>query len=194
MRKRSELTLGVGLAHKLEDALQRNGIHNLRVIDWLASGDNIAQVCALAHQQAAIVPTGEMIDCNKDPETLYGMQVIEHQKTGPVYWDPDRVELYCHEKQSRNGIGGEELQAVMADKSALNANVLTYLHDNPHLIPHDWRDKMIFFWGTIYRHSSGQPAVYFLSFKGGKLGWDYGFYCFGESWHRRATAAVLKMN
>jgi len=37
----------------------------------------------------------------------------------------------------------------------MNANVLDYLLAHPELIPEDWKNKYVFFWGTIYRYSSG---------------------------------------
>ena len=54
----------------------------------------------------------------------------------------------------------------------MNANVLDYLLAHPELIPEDWKNKYVFFWGTIYRYSSGGLCVRYLCWNGSKWRWD----------------------
>ena len=76
---------------------------------------------------------------------------------------------------------GNKLRKELANKDVLNANVLDYLLAHPELIPEEWKGKLIFFWGTIYRDSDGRLYVRYLRWGGSRwnsgYGWlDNGFY------------------
>jgi hypothetical protein len=95
-----------------------------------------------------------MIDCDTKPEFL-GKTVAEHQKGGMWNFDPDKITLRKVEKQ----IAGDDILARHVYKEiaclpVLNSNVLDYLLQHQEIIPDDWKDKYIFFWGTIYRNSN----------------------------------------
>ena len=103
-----------------------------------------------------------IIDLDADPFVRDGCLVEEHRKGGKFTWDKDAQKgaLYLSMRQHGNEhIAGRELRKELAKKPVLNANVLDYLLANPHLIPEEWKDKYIFFWGTVYRSRGGSLFV-----------------------------------
>lgn len=90
-----------------------------------------------------LIKESRLIDCNILPFIPEGYKVHEHKKGGQFEWNPQNIAL-----------SGENI----SDK-ALNANVLDYLLENPHLIPEEWKDKYVFFPGTIYLRSTGQKCI-----------------------------------
>lgn len=108
-----------------------------------------------------------MINTNKKPFCPEGWKVESHIKNGKV--ELKDIELWSTHKQE-NGIVGTELQKLVPNP--LNANVLDYLLENPILIPEEWKGKWVFFWGTIYRSSSGCLYVRCLYWGGSRWFWD----------------------
>lgn len=78
---------------------------------------------------------------------------------------------------------------TLPDKLVLNANVLDYFLENMKVVPKEWRGEKIFFWGTIYRASSGNLFVAFLYWIG--VGWDYDYMWLDAS--IAGPAAVLDL-
>ncbi len=114
-----------------------------------------------------------IIDTNKDPLIPYkGWTVESHEKSGDFEITKDSMKLHFEPEQKESYIQGNLLAERMKGKG-LNANVLDYLLDNPHLIPEDWKvdekgqTRYIFFWGTVYRDSDGSLYVRCLCFDGG---------------------------
>lgn len=187
----TELTLGVKLAGKLQDALERNGITDLADVDWLASGDNVAKMRRVRLGHAEIVTPEHVIDCDVDPFVPDGWSVEEHRRGGMVKWDPTLVWLYLDRLQKSGVVGGDKLHKALAKKPVLNANVLDYLLAYPHLIPEEWEGKYVFFWGTIYRRRGryGRLYVRFLLRRGGE--WHWHFYSLGRVWGGVDPALLL---
>jgi hypothetical protein len=124
----------------------------------------------------------DLIDLDTDPRIPYdGWKVEEHKKGGQFAWDPSKVALFLSKKQQEgSSIEGNKLRKEMVDQPVYNANLLDYLLDNPHLIPDEWKGKVVFFWGTIYRRSDGHLCVRCLVWAGGNWkqddhGLDYNF-------------------
>lgn len=113
------------------------------------------------------------INLNKKPYIPKGWKLESHTKGGMFEWNPRAVELYLSEKQKSSYIKGTELQKELKDKNPFNANLLDYLLANPDLIPDEWKGQWVFFWGTIYRRSSGNLFVRFLRWNGGEWNWRY---------------------
>jgi hypothetical protein len=187
----SEITLDVGLAFKIKQALSRNSIPDVADLDWLATGDNIAKMRRVRLGHAEIIVPEHIIDCDADPFVPDGWSVEEHRKGGVFKWDKEAQKdaLYLSEGQ-QNGkrIKGNELRKALAGKPMLNANVLDYLLANPHLIPEEWKGKAVFFWGTIYRHRDGRLCVRCLYWYGGRWHWDAGWL--DRGWRGNDPAAV----
>lgn len=135
-----------------------------------------------------------IIDTNKDPVIPYeDWTVEEHIKNGKIEWNPKKVSLYISEKQKSGYINGNELRKEI--KNPLNANVLDYLLNNPHLIPEEWKQdeqgqtRYIFFWGTIYRDSDDDLYVRCLYWRVGH--WQAGYYWLGIQWDVQNPALLL---
>jgi len=157
----NELTLGVKLAGKIQDALERNKIPDLADLDWLASGDNLACVRRIRLGHDEIIAPEHIIDCDADPLIVYeGYSVEKHRKGGAFKWDVTNVTLYREESQMKGGgVLCDKIRSQLSDKPAMNVCVLDYLLANPHLIPEEWQGKRIYFWGTIYRCQRGHLYV-----------------------------------
>jgi len=127
-----------------------------------------------------------IIDCAAPPFVPRGWSVAEHQPRDKQYqFDPARIFLYQSRTQAKESVKGNELKKELEDKSTLNANVLDYLFAHPRLIPEEWKGKLVFFFGTIYRDSNGLLCVRCLNWDDSEWRWHcswlgHGFYsdCF----------------
>lgn len=86
----------------------------------------------------------------------------EHWKVsyhdGKTSFDPLELALHLEPEQEKGYIKGDVLAKRMKGKG-LNANVLQYLLEHPDLIPEEWKEKWVYFWGTILRRPSGSLYV-----------------------------------
>ncbi|MEK7630019.1 MAG: hypothetical protein AAB432_01375 [Patescibacteria group bacterium] len=138
---------------------------------------------------AEIKPIPHVIDCDANPFVPDGWKVEEHQKGGQFKWDPKAIELYLSKPQRKGKtINGNDLREELKNKSVLNANVLDYLLKNSHLIPEEWKGKLVFFWGTIYRASVGRLRVRYLRW--GVGGWRWSWRWLGVAWDGARPAAL----
>jgi hypothetical protein len=148
--------------------------------------------------------TRPIIDLSSDPYVPMGSKVEENQKTlnGSSFleWDPHKISLYIDPSQERrrkryNCIQGHKLRERLAGKPVLNANVLDYLLDNPHLIPDYWKmawtrgNCRIFFWGTLYGRG-GELCVRYLNWDFTD-GWDWYPYRLYDSLSDNSPAALF---
>lgn len=129
---------------------------------------------ALARGFTVLGEEEHIIDLDSQPFIPYhSMNVEEHKKGGQFKWDPAKVKLFFNKKQQDGGImEGNKLRKELADHPVYNANLLDYLVYNPHLIPEEWKSKMVFFWGTIYRGPEG-TAVRYLYFRNNRWQRDH---------------------
>ncbi len=144
---------------------------------------------AVLFPSAAVVLGSHQIDCDSDPFVPKNWKVESHTKGGTLIWDPSKLKLHFSPNQ-QNGkvIEGHKLRKELENEPVLNANVLDYLLKHPELIPEDWEEKYIFFWGTIYRDSDGDLCVRCLDWDDGRWYWD----CFwlGGDWGASFPAVV----
>lgn len=112
-----------------------------------------------------------IIDCDADPFVPGGWQVVEHNKMGQIQWDPAKVTFYHSEKRKYSPISGDMLREELKTQPVLNANILDYLWKNSQLIPKDWKDKWVFFWGTLYNNAGGALSVRCLIWDGDEWCW-----------------------
>lgn len=133
-----------------------------------------------------------VIDCDAEPFVPDGWKVEKHKPGGQFTWDLDRVGLYLSKEQREVGnyIDGKGIRRELERRPALNANVLDYLLEHTELIPEDWKDKEVSFWGTVYRDCDKRGLwVRYLY-------WDSGWWRCNLSWIDRAwygssPAAIL---
>jgi hypothetical protein len=130
-----------------------------------------------------------IVDCDAAPYVPELWKVEEHQKGGQLNWDVLQVNLYLSNRQ-QNGrwIEGNKLREELKSQRAYNANLLDFLLKTPHLIPKEWKDKQVFFWGTIYRDGYGNICVRCLNRLGNGSGWYRGLLDY--DWGSNRPAAV----
>jgi len=161
----NELILDVGQANELKLAFSRNGWTNAD-IKKLSEGDFLANVLKLMKGQLEVKPIEHLIDCDANPFIPNGWSVEEHKKGGMFKFNPEKISLYLSKKQKKGSMEGNDLRKELANQPTLNANFLDYLLAHPELIPKEWKDKYIFFWGTIYRNSDDHLCVRYLRWDG----------------------------
>ncbi|PIP34473.1 hypothetical protein COY54_00555 [Candidatus Falkowbacteria bacterium CG_4_10_14_0_8_um_filter_41_36] len=86
-------------------------------------------------------------------------------------FNPTNIFLYQSKKQLKGSIKGDELRQELEGQRVLNVNVLDCLLAHPDLIPEEWKEKYIFFFGTIYRNSRGNLFVRYLRWNGSEWIW-----------------------
>lgn len=151
---------------------------------------------AILSGKATIAYKKHVINLDADPRIPYdGWKVEEHKKGGQFVWDPKKVALFLSKKQQDgNSIEGNKLRKELEGIRVLNANLLDYLLDNPHLIPEEWKKDekgntlYIFFFGTVYRYSDGRLYVRYLFFDEGH--WQQGSNWLGFNWGSDNPSAV----
>lgn len=133
----------------------------------------------------------QVVDLDADPFIPDGWSVEEHRKGGQIEFDPAKIVLCLSNQQKGDGrIEGHKLRKELETQPVYNANLLDWLllPENQHLIPKEWKGKVTFFWGTIYRRPDGDLCVRFLYWNGG--GWDWGYSWLGGDWCSGLPAAV----
>lgn len=184
----SDFVMSSRQAAELDHAFERNGWSSQEV-KILSSGDLLASIRQVILGHASITVIEHTIDCDAYPFVPDGWEVEGHQKGGTFKWNASQVELYLASGQ-KNGrvVEGNKLRKELTGKPTLNANVLDYLLAHPHLIPEEWKGKAVFFWGTVYRGSSGSLCVRYLCWLGSGWGWDDNWL--DDGWYDDGPALV----
>lgn len=180
----------IGLMNQLGNALQTAGYTPAQVSRLRAYG-NLSDFRRVLAGTAEIIVRQHIIDCDAQPFMPNGWKVEEHTPGGQFEWDIEAISLYLSDEQQPCGKrkGGDELRKELAGKPVLNANVLDYLLAHTNLIPEEWKDKYLFFWGTIYLDSDGDRCVRYLHWRGSGP-WGRGWLI--NSWDANDPAAVRK--
>jgi hypothetical protein len=109
---------------------------------------------------------GTTVNLNADPLIPEGLSVKEHWRGGRLAFDPDQTDLYLSDEQGveEGGVAGTQLREELKDQRVFNANLLDWLllPENQRLIPEEWKDKKVFFWGTIYCEDGEYLVVRYL--------------------------------
>jgi hypothetical protein len=94
-----------------------------------------------------------VIDCDADPVWAppQGTVIALHRKAGKFRWEPERMKPFVFPNEKDKLPCGFEMHKSLAGRPAPNANVLEHLLAHKDLIPEHWKDKIVFFGGTIYR-------------------------------------------
>ncbi len=192
----SDLMLDVDQAGELKAAFRRGDWTNAE-IKRACEGDSLARFRDVVRGYAKVVTTQHIIDCDAKLFIPNGWRVENEDQLvsrirGQLILDTSKIKLYLSSKQQDGKyIEGNKLRKELASDPVLNANVLDYLlkFENQHLIPEEWKDKYIFFWGTIYRDSDDNLCVRFLCFNDGA--WYWGYSWLGHGFCGSYPAAVL---
>ena len=183
-----------GEVQEVEFALARSGFTH-PLLKRATSGDFFglirevlegrAEICRIerlaVEGTAGVVVTQHVIDCGARPFEPSGLTVapfrdqLPNRVCGQFVFDPARIKLHLSpNQQGGKYMKGDKLKVELANEPALPANVLDFYLANPHLIPEEWKGKVVFFWGTVYRGSGGGLYVRCLCFHGGRWCSSYG--------------------
>ena len=184
--------LSIGLAHQLDMAFVRNGWVTADV-NLLSKGNVLKSVRDSFLGKVAMNCNHHIIDCSAGPDMSRvppDWDAEEHRKHGLLVWNPSRISLYRSEKQQKNGecVDGLKLRVELQGKNVLNANVLDYLLMHVELIPENWKQKRIFFWGTIYKSYDNTPYVRCLYWTGKR--WHCNKECLWNGFYGGSPAAI----
>ncbi len=109
---------------------------------------------------------------------------------GQFKYDPTKVKLHLSKNQQDGRvIKGRELRKELETQPVLNANLLDFYLDHPDLIPEEWKGKLVFFWGTIYRNPLGHLCIRCLYWDGGR--WIGYYRLLVNDWYSNHPAALL---
>jgi len=190
--RNDSLVISTGQAHELALAFARNDWANAE-IKALCAGDILAKVRQVILGYAEIKVVEHVIDCDVEPFIEPRWRVEEHKKGGQFKWDPQTIRLYLSKGQrgEASRMEGGKLRKELEGKPVVNANVLDYLFEHPHLIPEEWKGKAVYFWGTIYRDAVGNLDVRYLVFFENQWKWFYQRIN-QPAWHYHAFAALFE--
>lgn len=93
--------------------------------------------------------------------------ILEHDTSlGTITWDKEKYKdaFYLAPGQTE-GLTREEIVEHFRQEKILNATVFDYLLDNKDEIPHEWKGKKIYFWGTVFGIPNGRQGVRYLEFE-----------------------------
>ena len=183
----------VGQMNQLGDALEAAGftpddVTKLRSFSQLGEFNNVLK------GNAMIALVKYIIDCDALPYIPDGWEVRQEDQLlntvkGQLEWDPTKIAFYLSDGQKDGKvIKGEKLRKELGNQPILNANVLDYLFAHPDLIPEEWKDKAVFFWGTTYRGSGGSLVVRYLRWRGSR--WRWSCHWLGGDWCGSDPAVV----
>ncbi|PCI30256.1 hypothetical protein COB55_00550 [Candidatus Wolfebacteria bacterium] len=170
--------------NELTNRFLKGALCNQRVLDSLQKeiefGWNIID-CDVP----VFIPEGwnVLLDEVQLPNRVLGKIKLNKQLT-------DIIELFISEQQKGDKvINGNKLREILKDKRVYTAHVLDYLLENTRLIPEEWKEKTIFFWGTIYlRAGDGRLYVRCLGWRDDR--WSWSCYRLVSGWNAGHVSAV----
>jgi len=129
-----------------------------------------------------------IVDLDADPFCPEGWTVESHQKGGIRKFDKTTISPYLADGQ-KNGscMVGNDLRAALVAQPVENANQLDWYLAHSDQIPKEWKGKLVFFWGTIYRND-GKLCVRCLRWCVGK--WHSYYYWLSDVFASGNPAAV----
>lgn len=176
----SGISFDVSLASKIKRSLVRNKLPDASVLDWLASGENIARVRQVQLRLSEISVIKHTIDLGAPPKLPRddwgvvqhnGDEVVtlELRADGNLYLN-ERMIVLAQSVKADNRVTADELIAELETRGELlNANVAEYLLVHPELWPKHWKAsdsgdwfKFIFFAGSIFRRATNE---WFVAYK-----------------------------
>jgi hypothetical protein len=135
---------------------------------------------------------GLIVDLSAQPYLPKGWRGIkEHRNRSEIIWHPSKVRLHLSQRQlpnSARSISGEQLLLELKKLPIYNANLLDFFLQHKNIIPEDWKDKKIFFWGTIYKRPDGYLCVRCLDWRNGN--WEWNHFWLGRDWTAAYPAAI----
>ena len=188
----NELMLDVGQACELKAAFRRESSGesewtNAKIKALCERRGLLTQVLDVLEGRAEIKPY--VVDLDAAPFTPDGWRVLSHKQGGQWKYDATKVVLYESERLSVDWsrddypprVDGIKLYQELESQMVMNANLLDFYLAHPHLIPENWGNRHVFFWGTIY-YAGPDESIIPCNFNGVRcLYWKCGEW---RSYHR----------
>lgn len=121
-----------------------------------------------------------VVDSDAKPVVPDSWRLIKHRDNGALKWDEKKVSLYSSEGDEEY-VFLKELCKILENKNVLNASFLYFLLENKHLIPKEWKEKMVVFWGTKCRPKDRKDGLVFLALHYKEGEWEKGSIHFDNS-------------
>ena len=118
--------------------------------------------------------TNLIVDFDASPLAYRNLKVVEHKKAGKWRFEPSQLELHFCKSQQEVGYcnPASRVYSELATEPVVNANLLDFYLLHKDLIPQEWKNQSIYFWGTIYSHQDGSGRyVRFLMWVESSGGW-----------------------
>ncbi|MFZ4632504.1 MAG: hypothetical protein ACOYL8_04905 [Patescibacteria group bacterium] len=163
--------------YTLSEALTAAGLESKDLIGL--SKQDLSMLKLFAQGRAKIIIPEHVIDGDVNPKiSMSRSSILEHKKIGKFVFDPSKIFFYEAKASPGSKFDSEkfgpELRDELKDKCVLPASVLDYLLDHQEIIPEEWKERDIYFWGTIFVDRDGYFYVrcltYFKMFRE-PLGW-----------------------
>jgi hypothetical protein len=170
----NKFTLGVGLAHSLEQAMNRNenGIWTPALVHKMSQGDTLGLFRKFLLDRAKLQIDNDIIDLNVKPFEPEGLDVDgllgQHEKGGSMKWNPNAIDLYVPRRVAK----GYDIEKDLRSDGyrPVNANLLDFFLENPHTIPEKLKGHIVFFFGTQYSDEQGKGCVRCMNTRGMERG------------------------
>ncbi len=132
------------------------------------------------------------INLSDDPFIPQNWKVYRHIKQDSNWlWDPE--ELVLRTAKIGEYIDANELANRIGTKDLFNANLLDYLLSYSEIIPKEWIDKSVYFFGTIYLHPTSLRVIRCLFYNKYNNAWEW-YYTWERSSFSYPLAIVAKKN
>jgi len=102
-----------------------------------------------------------VIDCDAKPFCPKYWKVFAHKKSGEIIWNSKSIVLSRLIEVGKLS-SAQEIPQETTGVSILNAAVLDYLLSHPYLMPEEWKNGHICFWGTIYSYKIGNRDTFWI--------------------------------
>ncbi|MEK7607530.1 MAG: hypothetical protein AAB484_01200 [Patescibacteria group bacterium] len=195
--KTDKFVLSGGNSHALEMAMNRpeNGEWTSDLIHKMTLGNNLGLFREVLLGCAEVKILKYVVDFDKLPLIPDGWTILPDNEQllrrvkGFMEFNPAKIALYLDlDQKNSKVIEGNKLRKKLGNVPVYGAQLLEFYLANPHFIPVKWKDKAIFFWGTIYCHANSGSCVRYLYWHGGRWCWDYNWL--DVVWHDYSPAAV----
>lgn len=180
--------ISIGAMNQLADALESAG-WTAEDITRLKQFSELPKIKDVLFGKALISYPEDLIDCDATPFIPNDWMVEEHRKCGRLRFDATKVSLYLSNKQKKGIIIGHDLLKELLGKPVMNANVLDHLLAHQEFIPEEWKNKYVFFWGTIYCDANGYLYVRYLDWN--FCSWIWRYYRLDVNLNHLSFAALM---
>lgn len=202
MSKVSTLSQGAGILTLIDeqgldlDQVQMIRPHLVALAKGAKNGKlpDIETFRALVEGRARVEVQKYVIDFDKPSNICNGWEILPDSEQlpkrmkGVMEYELAKVVLHLDPSQKEGkAIKGNKLRENLEDVPVYGVQLLDFYLANQHLIPLGWKGKNVFFWGTIYRNSTGSLCVRYLCWCDDR--WDWRCVWLVYDWNNCSPAA-----